>query len=241
MPDRRVHRGPNPEDAVSFAPEHWPQLRAAVADLSLLLTRGYSEKSALKLIGDHFQLTTRQRMAVMRSACSDRSLARRHQTEVAPEALAGCPILVDGYNVLTSIEAMLAGGVLLLARDGCYRDLASMHGTFRKVEETSPATLLVGEVLRALRVSACTWYLDSPVSNSGRLRAILLETAAARAWPWSVEVVPSPDRVLAGADEIIATADSVILDRCARWFNLARYAIERTEAAPQPVDLRAST
>jgi hypothetical protein len=238
LPDRRAHRGPNPEDAVSFAPEQWPRLREAVADLSLLLTKGYSQKSALKLIGDHFQLTMRQRMAVMRSACSDASLARRRTTEVAADTLAGRPLLLDGYNVLTSMEAALAGGVLLLARDGCYRDLASMHGTFRKVEETHPAVLLMGEVLAGLGVGVCTWYLDSPVSNSGRLRGMLRDAASTHSWQWEVELVASPDRVLAASPETIATADSVILDRCTRWFNLARYAIGQACPSAPVVDLR---
>ena len=38
--------------------------------------------------------------------------------------------------MLTTIEAALAGGVILAARDGAYRDMASMHGSYRKVAET---------------------------------------------------------------------------------------------------------
>ena len=46
---------------------------------------------------------------------------------------------IDGYNALTTIESALSGSVILRARDGCYRDMASMHGTYRKVQETVPA------------------------------------------------------------------------------------------------------
>ena len=46
-----------------------------MADFSWLLTRGYAEKGALKLVGDRFSLTERQRLAVMRSACSDQHLS----------------------------------------------------------------------------------------------------------------------------------------------------------------------
>src|SRR5688500_10446127 len=52
MPDHRSHRGPHPEDAGLFAPAVHPTLRSAVADLSWLLTRGYADPSALKLVGD---------------------------------------------------------------------------------------------------------------------------------------------------------------------------------------------
>ncbi len=66
MPDRRIHRGPHPQDAKLFAPDKIDALQLALADFSLLLTKGYAGKSALKLVGDKFSLTERQRLAIMR-------------------------------------------------------------------------------------------------------------------------------------------------------------------------------
>ncbi len=226
MPDKRRHRGPNPEDAVSFAREHWPVLRQAVADMSWLLSRGYADKSTLKLVGDRYNLTERQRMAVMRSACSDAALERRRTHETKAGEVRGRPLLLDGYNVLTTIEAALAGGVIIEGRDGCYRDMASMHGSFRKVDETAPAVELVGRQLRALDAGRCIWYLDRPVSNSGRLKAIIAALADREGLDWSIELVNSPDAVLIESADIAATADSVILDRCVCWFNLARQVVD---------------
>jgi len=223
VPDKRTHRGPHPEDVESFAPPVWPTLRKAVADLSWLLSGGYADKSALKLVGDRYSLTQRQRMAVRRCACSDFAITRRRQHEVHRDDVADETLLLDGYNVLTTVEAGLAGGMIIAGRDGCYRDLASMHGTFRQVSETIPAVELVGRVLADLGVQRCVWYLDRPVSNSGRLKKALLEIAGQNRWDWQVELVNNPDAVLVAGDAIAATADSVILDQCARWFNLARW------------------
>ncbi len=227
MPDTRTHRGPHPEDESLFAPAALPPLAEATADLCWLLSRGYSGVGALKLVGDRYQLMARQRVAVARSSCSDQDLARRRAHQVGPEAIRGRPILLDGYNVLTTVEAALAGGVLLAARDGTYRDMASMHGSFRKVAETRPALELIGGVVAGLGVSDCVWYLDRPVSNSGRLKTTMAELAAERGWSWSIELVANPDAVLAQSPEIIATADSAILDRCRAWVNLARETVVR--------------
>ena len=95
------------------------------------------------------------------------------------ESLAGRPLWLDGYNVLTTVEAALAGGLLLHARDGAYRDMASMHGSYRKVAETQPALEHVGRTAADLGVTECCWYLDRPVSNSGRLKKIMEALAAA--------------------------------------------------------------
>lgn len=237
VPDTRKHRGPHPEDAALFHPDRHPALTEAVRDLSWLMSRNYALPSALKLVGDRRQLTDRQRTAVLRCACSDAALARRTERRTSLETRRGKPLHLDGYNVLTTVEAALGRGVLLRGRDGCYRDMASLHGSYRKVEETLPALHAIGDVLDAAGVTPCRWYLDRPVSNSGRLKGIMNETARGRSWPWEVELVHDPDPILADAEDIVATADSGILDRCRGWVNLARTVIDARVPATCIVNL----
>lgn len=237
MPDKRAHRGPHPEDGRLFAPEAWPALREATADLCWLLSRRYALPSATKLVGDRYQLQQRQRVAVARCACSEEACQRRATHRTAIEQLRGGWLLIDGYNVLTSIEAALAGGVILAARDGCYRDMASVHGTFRCVEETAPALELLGTFLIDVPAAEVVWYLDSPVSNSGRLRGMILTLAQEHGWNWRVELVNDPDRRLSQAADVVATTDSAILDRCQNWLNLAREVIDAQTPGANIVDL----
>jgi hypothetical protein len=120
-----------------------------------------------------------------------------------------------------------------VGRDGCFRDLASIHGTYRHVQETEPAlSLIIAEVAR-LQPRHVDWYLDRPVSNSGRLKthlAGMLQSLEERtdaetvstSPTWNVELVNSPDRQLTVYGEgVVVTSDSVVIDRCAGWFNLA--------------------
>lgn len=237
MPDHRTHRGPDPRDAEAFAPDAWQRLRQAVADYSWLLERGYAQPSALKLVGDRWSLTERQRLAVMRCSCSDSARARRADHRVAAADLASRTLVVDGFNVVTTIEAALGGGVVLRGRDGCDRDLAGVHGTYRNVEETAPALGLVAETLLTLSVGRAVWLLDSPVSNSGRLAGMIRRTAETANLDCSVELVLNPDPVLAVSPEIVATADSAVLDRCELWFNLARTVVETRIPLARLVDL----
>lgn len=237
MPDPRRHRGAHPQDAQLFGTAALPLLRAAAGDLAWLLERGYASASALKLVGDRHNLDARQRTAVLRATCSDQDREARLTKEVPAASLRGRTLLIDGYNVLTTVEAALAGGVLLRCRDGTFRDMASIHGTWRKVEETVPSIRFIGAALAELGVAACRWYLDSPVSNSGRLKTILRLVGAEIAQDWQIELVNNPDPLLSAATDIVASADSVILDRCAAWFNLARYVVEQRVANARVVDL----
>ena len=237
MPDKRTHRGPHPADAKLFAAAAIPDLVAALADFSLLLTKGYAEKSALKLVGDRFSLTERQRLAVMRSACSDQQLASRNQRCVPIEGLTGRPVTIDGYNILITIEAAMSGGIVFKGRDGSFRDLASIHGTYRRVTETIPAVQLIGEFLKEIGTAEALWLLDSPVSNSGRLKTLIADLAQKNGWNWEVRLSLSPDAELVKADQVVASTDSVILDGCKRWANLTTEIIKRRLASARLVDL----
>jgi hypothetical protein len=230
VPDSRKHRGPHPQDEQWFAPEVEPVLDRAVGDLCWLLTQGYPLTASLKLVGDRFQLTERQRIAVMRCSCSDADRRNRQRHQSAWTDLDGQTVDLDGFNVLTTVEAALAGGVLLLGRDGCLRDMASMHGSFRRVEETRPAVECVGTVIRDLRVASARWFLDRPVSNSGRLAGILRQSAQQNGWPWHAELIDDVDGLLARSPHVVASADGAILDRCSRWCNLAREVVHRQVA-----------
>ena len=237
MPDKRSHRGPHPADEKLFAPQAISDLRSALADFSLLLTKGYAEKSALKLVCDKFSLTERQRLAVMRSSCSDQQLASRNENRIDAKNLTGESIAVDGYNVLITVEAAMSGGVIFAGRDGCFRDLASIHGTYRKVTETIPALQMIAEFLQEIDTGKVLWLLDSPVSNSGRLKTLIGELAEKNDWSWEIELLLSPDAELKKTELIVASSDSVILDSCRRWGNLAALIVKKKMPSAWIIDL----
>ena len=220
MPDTRTHRGPGPQDPYWFGNEARGKLRQAVADVSWLLSRGYAAPSALKLVGDRYRLVERQRVGVLRSACSDEALRERIARRI--DTLSGQCLRIDGFNLILTLESALGGGVVVGGRDGCFRDLAGVHGTYRRVEETRPALELASRWLEEWAVGPCAWLLDAPVSNSGRLASMIRETNPT----WTADVVADPDAVLMMPGDPVVTADARILNHCGAWVNLARRLVE---------------
>ena len=107
-------------------------------------------------------------------------------------------------------------------------------------------------IASAVRISPCTAspsranvpsggrpnaIADRPVSNSGRLKALLLEVAQEAGWPVDVELSFNPDKVLSQTDQIIATSDGVVLERCHGWVNLARLIIAERIPSVRVLDL----
>jgi hypothetical protein len=236
-PDRRRHRGAHPSDAELFAGESLPALRLATAELSWLLSRGYQTRSALKLVGDRHGLRERQRLAVARAACADEALRGRESRRLGAEEVAGAELILDGFNLVITGEAALAGGPLVLCRDACVRDLSGVHGSYSAVEETERAVVAAGETLADFAPASVLWLLDQPVSNSGRLAARIRRIAAERGWPWSVEVVFNPDREIINSARVAVTSDSNVIDRAGRWLNFNPHLIRRYAPRAWVLDL----
>lgn len=220
------HRGKHANDDKNFAPKWKPIFREAVQDLSYLLGKSYGEKSALALVGNRYQLNKRQQRALHLMTCPANKLASRQAKRVPPSALEGKQVFMDGYNVLIGLEVALSGGYLFVGQDGCYRDIASVHGTYKKVEETLPALEQLEQSLKALGVAHVQWYFDSPVSNSGRLKTLLYELATQKQAPWDIDLVFNPDAILVEKNGLTITADSWILDEVDAYFDLVGYIVE---------------
>lgn len=237
MPDTRSKRGPHPKDLACFADESLPRLRCAVDEFSWLLGRGYSPKASLKLVGDRYALKDRQRKALQRCAASDEACRQRAEKVLRVDELTGEMVIIDGYNVILTLEAALSGGVLLLARDGVLRDLASLSAHYRRLSVTRPAVETLVRALAEQRVAGVECVLDRPISNSARLKKLIEEIASAHGASWVVRLSAQTDNEISRSPHVVATADSAILDRCERWVNLARWLVETHLPSAWMIDL----
>lgn len=200
------------------------KLRAAGADLYYLVNRGYPIKSASVFIGNHYLLSERQRMALVRSVSPEKSIRRRKETEKL-RLEEGAAVYIDGFNTVISLEIAFSGSALLLCMDGTVRDLAGLRGTYRLIDKTDAAILAIRRVLEAEGVGEACFLLDAPVSNSGRLKERIAELFTDSSVQTAFEVVGDVDKRLYGKENVI-TGDAIILDRCRSWFNLVRRAID---------------
>jgi hypothetical protein len=142
------------------------------------------------------------------------------------DSVRGATVSIDGFNLIVTLEVALGGGVLLAGRDACLRDLAGLRGSYHLVDDTTHAVTLVGGALETLGAARAEIFLESAVSNAGRLRGEIEALAGGWSVPVAVTLVRDADPVLA-TRECVITADAAVLDRCGSWFNLARWIVER--------------
>ena len=225
MAAKNIRRGYNPGDEKIFSVENIARLKTIQEEVQWLLDRGFKMKQVIEFIGNHYLLSSRARTALQRTTSSTADYEKRRLTMLPLEcAKDGC-LNIDGFNLIITLEVAMSGSPILLGKDGVFRDLAGLRGTYRIIDKTDAALNLIGKILRELNVPLVNFYLDSPVSNSGRLKSKILELSRQWGLPVEVELVPNADIILADKERVV-TGDSIILDVCKSWFNLSRKIIE---------------
>ena len=85
-------------------------------------------------------------------------------------------------------------------------------GPYKRVQKTEPAIILVENILKKMEVNKVDWYLDSPISNSGRLKKMLLEISEKHQFNWKVELVNTLDKVLVESCKIVIFSDGWVIN-----------------------------
>ena len=220
----QAKRGFLPSDVREFSAESVEKLRRAAAEVQFLLDRGYPVKSTTRFVGDHYLFSERQRLALARVVSPDAQIRARLAREV--HDISGQTLCIDGFNVIIGMEIAFSDSMLFRGMDGTVRDLAGLHGTYRLIPQTDQAITALLNTLAAEHPAKVVIYLDQPVSNSGRLRQRIFELAGDL--PFELEVlIENPVDAILKTMPLIASADAIILDECAAWFNLADAILRR--------------
>lgn len=217
-------RGYVPKDEANFSPSAVETMRTAARHMSYLIDEGYDPKQAATFVGNHFSLSDRQRLALGRSIATAGQLQCRKAKEKADAA--GCEVWMDGFNTVITLEVMFSASPLFACMDGTVRDLAALRGTYGIIPETHEAIRMMLDSLEEMQVASVHILLDEPVSNSGRLKALIAQMGEGRPFALDIQLLKSVDKALWPKENVI-TSDSVILDHCVSWVNLTRRCVER--------------
>lgn len=222
---KATRRGFDEEDYRWFSQDEICKLRKAKDEIIWLLNRGYKINSIMELVGGHYQFSMRQRTALKRGTASYTQCKMRCEKNITLETETENYLNIDGFNLIITLEVAISGGVLILGNDGVIRDLAGLRGTYKLIDKTDITILLIKKMLERLKVTGVKFYLDAPVSNSGRLKVRILELINCSDINVEVELVPNADVILSKLRKVV-TGDSAILDKCESWVNLSRLIIE---------------
>jgi hypothetical protein len=201
-------------------------LQQAAKDFRYLLNRGYPRKATLELVGNRYGLNYDQRHLLHRGVFSDKDSIPRQKKKIPVEKIRGKDLLIDGYNVLITIEAGLSGRPLILGDDGFIRDISGLSGNFRKTEKTKEALQLLLNLLKRMKPRQSLLLFDSPISRSGELAREVRDCMKKERLPGDAMAVRVPEKLMTGYPGMIATSDTAIIDQSEKVVDLAGYIVK---------------
>jgi hypothetical protein len=207
----------------------------AAGDLRYLLGRGYGRISAVKFVGDRHNLNKEQRLILYRGVYPEESAISHAKKLVAPAAVGGRRLAVDGYNVLITINGAIKGIPLFLCDDGFVRDSSEMHSSASK-EDLSEALGLALSSIETLRPTGTFFVFDRLISRSGELSKQVVHEMKKSALPGGASTATSADFEVLKRGDVVSSSDSVVIDKASTVFDLAGYVItEKLGVSPQKI------
>ncbi len=215
---KNVRRGFSPEDEKLFSEEELRKISLCAYETAFLLERGYPLKSAVTYTSNHRLLAERQRNALARMTACPYRLKLRQQKQL-DHLDPGCTVNIDAFNAVVIMETALSHSILLCCMDGCIRDLSGLSGTYSIISATDEAIARILNKLKKEQAASAVFWIDEPVSNSGRLREHLAAGAEALSFPAEFRMVHDADYALKKLDHVIS-GDSQVIEECISWYNL---------------------
>ena len=199
----------------------------AAEDLRYLLNRRYNKEQALNLVGDRYKLNREERFVLYRAIYSQTEAKERKEKAIKIRELGDKTLTIDGYNVIIVLETMLEGKNLIDSDDSFVRDISGVFGKHKITEKTHQAIDIIMQTLKQNPPKDTLIFLDSPVSKSGELAAIIREKMKKHGINGTAQVVKQADNAVLRKGQVTATSDSVILQKAKKAFDLAGYIVRK--------------
>lgn len=198
------------------------KLRLAAEEVAWLTGRGYPIDRVGDFVANQHHLGDAERAALASGTCSEPQYRRRAARELEAEDVARRPLSVDTADVLSAIEAALAGRSVLQTLDGTVRAFGA--ASYAPGAATDDALARIFAAAKDLRPSMLR-FLVSSSSSSSDLEARI--TARAKDAKAKVEIVAVPDvRAAMKKEKQVVSGDAVVLDAAGAWFNLVGRVLE---------------
>ncbi len=208
------------------------KIEEAAYDLRFLLNRKYRKKNALEFVSNKYLLNKQERNFLARSVFSELKSDERRNKIVNIEEIEGKLIILDGYNLLITVESILLDNFdsIILCDDGVIRDLNAVFGKYTFDKFTEPALIQIFTLISNFKPSKVVIFLDSPVSFSGELAMLIKNIMDDIGIKGEVKLSKNVDKeikFLARKEKgIVATSDSAIIDKVDKFVDIPLYILK---------------
>jgi len=207
-------------------------MKDAVHDLRFLLNRGYNRNSAVNFVANKYKLGIKSRNFLVRAVFSLSEAEEHRKKRIDIKKTKGMEIVIDGYNVLITVESALKGKEVILCDDGFVRDTSATFGKYKLSKVTLPAIEKIMKLLKSNAVGRALFIFDSQVSFSGELCRLVREKLAEYELNGGAITSESADYIIIKSKGIVCTSDRAIIKKAVKVVDIPYYIAKCSKKGP---------
>lgn len=188
-------------------------LSNGIKDFKYLLDRNYNKNTALNLIVNHYKLGKEERNFLLRYVFSEKEIKKHRSKLCSIKDIKGKRVVIDGYNVLITVEAILAGKKVIRCMDGFVRDTSRIFSNYKFNKKTETAVKKILRILFRYKPKFILFVFDSQISKSGELAGYIRREIPMFNLNGDAKTSSSADSYITKRDWITFTSDSAIIER----------------------------
>jgi len=199
-------------------------INKAAEDMKYLIDRGYNRETSLNLVVNHYHLNKDERNYLQRYVFSDDEI-RCHKSKLIPlKEIDGKKIVIDGYNVLITVGAIINKkrcSVLVEGMDGILRDSSGIFSNYKFNSESKRAVNEILNLLSGYKPEFVLFIFDSQISKSGELSSYVKKRMNDLNIHGDSKTSKNADKTIIDLNWITATSDSIIIKNVDKVVDLA--------------------
>ncbi len=198
-------------------------LDSAIKDFKYLLDRNYNKITALNLVVNHYKLGKEERNFLLRYVFSENEIKEHKSKLCSIEEINGKRIVIDGYNVLITVEAILEGKRVIRCMDGFVRDTSRIFSNYKFNKNTETAVKKILRILPRYKPKFILFVFDSQVSRSGELASYVRREIMNLSLDGDAKTSSIADSYITKLNWITLTSDSAIIENVEKVVDLPSF------------------
>jgi hypothetical protein len=207
-------------------------------DIRSILRWGYPKFPTIRFVADHFQISQEERYILTRVIMPPDRIVSRINKKVACKGIKERDLLLDGYNVLLSVDSLLKKEPMWFCDDGYIRDTSYYFSKSKQAEDLEEALDTILTFLSEAGPKSVVFLLDAQISRSGELAGFIrhkLNECGISGEAKTSKVVDYELKAEGGNSEnnvILATSDGIVIDSVLEVLDIPACLMEKMGIEP---------
>lgn len=207
-------------------------------DIRSLLRWGYPKFATIRFVADHFQLSLEERHILTRIIMAPDKIVSRINKKVNCKDIKGRDLILDGYNVLLTVDSFLKKEPMWFCDDSYIRDTRYYFSKTKQAEDIEEAIEEVLTFLSENPPKSVIFLFDSQISKSGELAGLLRHELKKYKLSGEARTSKTADFELKTEGEnkeknlIVATSDGIIIDSALQVLDIPACLMEKRGIEP---------